>query len=227
MKKALGLVAAWVVIAVVLHAITAAKTSLPSTPPPPPVVLRPVTPTSPRPASYPPFPVSDGRIWATGGGSMVLSAPPGQRWVEAEAEFVAPQFPAGSDTSIWVGIQSAHSLPCAKEGCLVQAGIATPSIQPTWTEDLPRLSVTRPLAWRAGQTIQVVIQRIKPGKWWVEIRNVSTGASWSGDEKWSCGDCQVAETAVESWPGTTLLSQAVRWISDWAVSSVGQKWEIR
>jgi len=223
MKKALGLIAAWIAVALALHALATPKTS----PPPPPVVLRPVTPTSPRPISYASRAVSDGRIWSSGGGSVVLSAPPGQHWIEVQAEFVAPRFPAGSHTSLWVGVQDTHSLACPAEGCLVQAGIATPSIQPTWTENLPHLSIEQSLAWRTGQTIQVVIQRVEPGEWWVEIKNVSTGASWAADEKWSCGECRVAEAAVEAWPGTTLLSQPVQWVSDWAVSNVGQKWEIR
>jgi len=165
------------------------------------------------------------RIWNTGGGTVALLAPPGQRWVEVGATFVAPRFPVGSNIAVWPGIQDQHK--CPHPGCLVQGGIGSQLAGPVWTEDYPAMPIDRPLAWRAGQTISVVITRIEPGEWRVEIKNVSTGASWAAVEAWRCGSCDLAEAAVEALPGRAQLHSPVRWLRAWAVTNTGKRWEIR
>jgi len=190
------------------------------------VLYRPPAPKAGQPVHFTIPSYDRGRVWNTGGGTDSLLAPLGQRWVEIQATFIVPQFPAGSSVSIWPGIQGWTECPAT--GCLVQAGIGSGRFDSTWTENWPvPITTERPVNRRAGQIVSIFITRIEPGEWRVEIKNVSTGASWSGDEKWSCGSCQIAETAVEALPNQPQLRSPVRWLSAWAVTNTGKRWAIR
>jgi hypothetical protein len=90
----------------------------------------------------------------------------------------------GSSAS-WVGIGGLGSRDLIQAGTSVQVTAGGPARYQAWVETLPEAARSVPLAVRPGDAVTVSIAEQAPSQWRIEIKNQTTGRSYSTTEQYT------------------------------------------